>query len=128
MICMHTLTHKPPASKHTPNIWKAERLVGQISFSKSKRSLRTQKGSDANASSETHASLAFLVVFFPCSAGETGIFNDISVCEAVSMKTKLSHSHTTATGPQQHTGISETGHNLNQHNAHLLPPPVQMER
>lgn len=65
---MHTHTHKPPAPKHTPNIWKAERLVGQISVSKSKRSLRTQKGSDANASSETragkHASLAFLGCFF----------------------------------------------------------------
>lgn len=113
MIYMHTHKRNPPAPKHTRNIWKAERLVGQISVSKSKLPLRIQKGNNANPSSEMHAgkhaSLAFfgfLFFFFTCSAGETGIFDSICVCEALSIKTQLSHLHMTAAGLQQHPVIS----------------------
>lgn len=53
---------------------------------------------------------SFLVIFFNFfnmfSWRNVAIFNDICVCEAISIMTNLSHSHMTATGPQQQAVIS----------------------
>lgn len=71
----HKDTHAP---KHTLNIWKAERLVGQIRVSKSTISLRIQKGNNANPSSDTravkHASLALLGLFLHVQLEKRGYF------------------------------------------------------